>query len=200
MASEPYGLESDDIQFASKIRDRLHYTWLLQEQVRTFQKSVLNVNFSRRELEEAIRGLVAMIPDIWKENDDQWKADYAKATVEVQVDVRQSFSGVKMSFRRCKEKGIEPYKMVKQTDYFVVLQAVFNKLFRMGMLSKREWQEGTTGMPPGETALPKGMNLPEMDAYIKASRERIEKMFEDLDQEPEETPEEEDQESEGEEE
>jgi len=186
MALGPSGLESDDIQFASKIRDRLHYTWLLQEQVRTFQKSVLNVNFSRRELEEAIRGLVAMIPDIWKDNDDQWKADYDKATVEVQVDVRRSFAGVKMSFRRCKEKGIDPFKTVKQTDYFIVLQAVFNKLFRMGMLSKREWQEGTTGMPPGETALPKGMNLPEMDAYIVESRERIERMFEGLDQEPEE--------------
>lgn len=185
MASEPSSLESDDIQFASKIRDRLHYTWLLQEQVRTFQKSVLNVNFSRRELEEAIRGLVSMIPDLWKESDEKWKADYEKATKDVQVDVRQSFAGVKMSFRRCKEKGIEPFKTVKQTDYFIVLQAVFNKLFRMGMLSKREWQEGTTGMPPGETALPKGMNLREMDAYIVESRERIERMFEGLDQEPE---------------
>ena len=187
MASEPSGLESDDIQFASKIRDRLHYTWLLQEQIRTFQKSVLNKQFTRRELEEAIRGLVAMIPDIWKEKDEQWLADHAKATREVEVDCRISFSGVKMSVALCKKKGLPITKKIKVTDYFVVLQAVFNKLFRMGMLSKREWQEGTTGMPPGETALPKGMNLPEMDAYIKASRERIEKMFEDLDQEPEET-------------
>lgn len=195
MASEPSGLESDDIQFASKIRDRLHYTWLLQEQVRTFQKSVMNQLFTRRELEESIRGLVAMIPDIWKETDEKWLADFAKATSEVKVDVRSSFAGVKMSFNRCKEKGIEPFKTVKQTDYFIVLQAVFNKLFRMGMLSKREWQEGTTGMPPGETALPKGMNLQEMDAYVIASRERIERMFEQMDQEPEEG-----QEPEGEEE
>lgn len=192
MAVEPSGLESDDIQFASKIRDRLHYTWLLQEQVRTFQKSVLNKEFTRRELEESIQGLVAMIPDIWKENDQKWLADYAKATKQVQVDVRQSFAGVKMSLKRCKEKGIKPFKTMKQTDYFIVLQAVFNKLFRMGMLSKREWQEGTTGMPPGEVALPKGMNLPEMDAYIIESRARIEAMFEHLDNqpEPEEAPEE----------
>ena len=195
MASEPSGLESDDIQFASKIRDRLHYTWLLQEQVRTFQKSVLNVNYSRREIEEAIRGLVAMIPDIWKENDKQWKTDYDKATTEVIGDGRPSFAGVKMSKELCKERKVPMSKKVKVTDYFIVLQAVFNKLFRMGMLSKREWQEGTTGMPPGETALPKGMNLPEMDANILESRERIEKMFEDLDQEPEE----EGQEQEGEE-
>ena len=94
MTSVPSGLESDDIQFASKIRDRLHYTWLLQEQVRTFQKSVLNKAFTRRELEEAIRGLVAMIPDIWKDNDAQWLADYEKATKEVEVDCRTSFSGV----------------------------------------------------------------------------------------------------------
>ena len=186
MEAAPSALESDDIQFASKIRDRLHYTWLLQEQVRTFQKSVLNVNFSRRELEEAIRGLVAMIPDIWKDNDAQWKTDYDKATKEVEVDCRLSFAGVKMSVELCKKKDLPITKKIKVTDYFVVLQAVFNKLFRMGMLSKREWQEGTTGMPPGETALPKGMNLREMDSYIVESRERIERMFEDLDQEPEE--------------
>jgi len=199
MASEPSGLESDDIQFASKIRDRLHYTWLLQEQVRTFQKSVLNVKFSRREIEESIKGLVAMIPDLWKDNDPKWKKEYAKATTSLTVDIRPSFGAVKMSKSFCKKKGIPMTKKIPRVDYFVVLQAVFNKLFRMGMLSKREWQEGTTGMPPGETALPKGMNLPEMDVYIKASRERIERMFEDLDQEPEEAPTE-GQESEGEEE
>ena len=199
MTSEPYGLESDDIQFASKIRDRLHYTWLLQEQVRTFQKSVLNQLFTRRELEESIRGLVAMIPDIWKDNDQQWLADYAKSMNEVEVDIRPSFAGVKMSESLCKKRGFPMTKKISVPDYFIILQAVFNKLFRMGMLSKREWQEGTTGMPPGETALPKGMNLPEMDAYVKASRERIEQMFEQMDQEPEETPEEEAQEGENQE-
>ncbi len=198
MAQEPSGLESDDIQFASKIRDRLHYTWLLQEQVRTFQKSVLNVKFSRRELEDSIKGLVSMIPDLWKATDEKWLADYQKATTSLTIDIRPSFGAVKASKAYCKKKGIPMTKTIKLVDYFVVLQAVFNKLFRMGMLSKREWQEGTTGMPPGETALPKGMNLPEMDAYIKSNRERIEKMFEDLDQEPEETPEEEGQDPEGE--
>ncbi len=200
MAQEPSGLESDDIQFASKIRDRLHYTWLLQEQVRTFQKSVLNVKFSRRELEDSIKGLVSMIPDLWKEKDEKWLADYKKATTSLTVDVRPSFGAVKMSAEYCKRHKIPMTKTINLVDYFVVLQAVFNKLFRMGMLSKREWQEGTTGMPPGETALPKGMNLPEMDAYIMSSRERIEMMFEDLDQEPEEAPEEEGQEQEREEE
>ncbi len=199
MASEPSGLESDDIQFASKIRDRLHYTWLLQEQVRTFQKSVLNIKFSRRELEDSIKGLVSMIPDLWKVNDQKWLEEYAKASTSLTIDIRPSFGAVKMSKAFCKKMKIPMTKTIKLVDYFVVLQAVFNKLFRMGMLSKREWQEGTTGMPPGETALPKGMNLREMDSYIVESRERIERMFEDLDQEPEEAPEEEGQEAEGEE-
>ena len=190
MTQEPSGLESDDIQFASKIRDRLHYTWLLQEQVRTFQKSVLNIKFSRRELEDSIKGLVSMIPDTWKDNDLKWKEDYEKATTKITLDVRPSFGDVKMSDEYCKRHKIPMTKKIKLVDYFVVLQAVFNKLFRLGMLSKREWQEGTTGMPPGETALPKGMNLREMDSYIVESRERIERMFEDLDQEPEEAPEE----------
>ena len=174
MSESPFsGLESDDPQFASKIRDRLHYTWLLQEQVRTFQKSVLNTDFSRREIEESIQGLVAMIPDIWKEKDEQWLADFDKATNEIILDIRPSFAGVKMDKELCKEKKIPMTKKIKITDYFIVLQAVFNKLFRMGMLSKREWQEATTGMPPGGVALPKGMNLQEMDQYIFKNREKI---------------------------
>lgn len=173
-------LSSDDPQFAAKIRDRLHYTWLLQEQVRTFQKSVVNIDFGRTQLEDAIKGLVAMIPDIWKEKDEEWKADYGKATKEVIVDIRPSFALVKMSKELCRKKGIKMTKKVKITDYFIVLQAVFNKLFRMGMLSKREWTEATTGMPPGETALPEGMNLHEMNNYIFSNRVRIKKQIEDF--------------------
>jgi hypothetical protein len=174
VAENPFSeLSSDDPQFAAKIRDRLHYTWLLQEQVRTFQKSVVNIDYVRTQLEDAIKGLVAMIPDIWKNNDDEWLADYGKATKELIVDIRPSFAGVKMKKELCRERKIPMTKKVKITDYFIVLQAVFNKLFRMGMLSKREWIEGTTGMPPGEVALPKGMNLPEMNQYIFANREKI---------------------------
>jgi len=181
MSENPYqGLESDDIQLASKIRDRLHYTWLLQEQVRTFQKSVLNIDYIRTQLEDAIRGLVAMIPDIWKDTDDQWKLDYGKATTEIIVDIRPSFAGVKMSKELCKKLKKPMTKKQKVIDYFQVLQAVFNKLFRMGMLSKREWIEATTGMPPGETALPEGMNLQEMNKYIFSNREKIKKQIAEM--------------------
>jgi hypothetical protein len=181
LAEDSYGeLSSDDPQFAAKIRDRLHYTWLLQEQVRTFQKSVVNIDFGRTQLEDAIKGLVAMIPDVWKETDEEWKADYGKATKEVTVDIRPSFALVKMSKELCRKKGIQITKKVKITDYFIVLQAVFNKLFRMGMLSKREWTEATTGMPPGETALPEGMNLQEMNNYIFSNRVRIKKQIKDF--------------------
>ena len=31
----------------------------------------------------------------------------------------------------------------------------------MGMVSRREWTEAPTGMPPGEKPLPEGMNLQE---------------------------------------
>jgi hypothetical protein len=174
-------LGSDDPQFAAKIRDRLHYTWLLQEQVRTFQKSVVNIDFSRTQLEESIKGLVSMIPDIWKNDDPEWKADYEKATKELIIDIRPKFAGVRMKNELCKKRGIPITDTIKITDYFIVLQAVFNKLFRMGMLSKREWIEGSTGMPPGETALPEGMNLQEMNQYIFSNRERIKTQIAEMD-------------------
>jgi len=182
LAESPFNqMESDDIQLASKIRDRLHYTWLLQAQVLTFQKSVLNIDYIRTQLEDAIKGLVAMIPDIWKDTDDKWKEEYEKATSEIVVDIRPSFAGVRMSKELCKKLGKQMTKKVKVIDYFVILQAVFNKLFRMGMLSKREWIEATTGMPPGETALPKGMNLQEMNKYIFSNREKIKEQIDEMD-------------------
>jgi len=175
-------LESDDIQLASKIRDRLHYTWMLQTQVLTFQKSVLNIDYIRTQLEDAIRGLVAMIPDIWKDTDDKWKEEYGKATTEIVVDIRPSFSGVRMNKELCKKLGKQMTEKRKVIDYFVILQAVFNKLFRMGMLSKREWIEATTGMPPGETALPEGMNLQEMNKYIFSNREKIKEQIVEMEE------------------
>jgi len=52
----------------------------------------------------------------------------------------------------------------------------------MGMLSKREWIEATTGMPPGETALPEGMNIQEMDKYIFSNREKIKKQIVEMEE------------------
>ena len=200
MSRDPFsGLATDDPQFASKIRDRLHYTWLLQEQIQTFQKGSLNYKFTRRLLDDAIRGLVAMIPDVWKDSDPQWLADFGKATKEIKLDIRPSFAGVKMDKELCKEKKIPMTKKIKVTDYFIVLQAVFNKLFRMGMLTKRDWQEASTGMPPGETALPKGMNLQEMDQYIFLNREKIKVQIAEMEKKASEQSEDSEQSEEGEE-
>jgi len=100
-----------------------------------------------------------MIPKPWVENDEEWKKDMESAKKKIKVDIRPSFAGVKMNKDLCKAKGIKMSKEVEVVDYFKMLHAVFNKLNRLGMISRREWIEAPTGMPPGEKPLPEGMNL-----------------------------------------
>jgi len=176
MAENPFeSLDSDDPSFSLTIKDRLPYTYILTEQIKTFQASCLNKDFSRREIEEAIQGLVNMIPKPWIEQDEEWKKDVEEAKKVVTVDIRPSFAMVKMNKDLCKAKGIEITKDVEVIDYFKLLHAVFNKLNRLGMISRREWTEAPTGMPPGEKPLPEGMNLQEYLASLEEEKEAEEK-------------------------
>lgn len=172
MAENPFkDLESDDPSFTLTIKDRLPYTYILTEQIKTFQASTLNTEYSRREIEEAIKGLVNMIPEPWTKNDEEWEKDVSEAKKKIKVDIRPSFAGIKMKAEICKAKGIPMSKQVEVVDYFKMLHAVFNKLNRLGMISRRDWTEAPTGMPPGEKALPEGMNLQEYIDSLEKEKE-----------------------------
>jgi len=168
LAENPFKeLESDDPSFSLTIKDRLPYTYILTEAIKTVLKSISSLQYSRREIEESIQGLVNMIPGSWVANDEEWKKDMDEAQVKKVVDIRPSFARVKMSKKLCEKKGIQMTKEVIVPDYFKMLHAVFNKLNRLGMISRRDWVEAPTGMPPGEKPLPEGMNLEEYLASLE---------------------------------
>jgi hypothetical protein len=152
-------------QFDLTIRDRLNFPYLLGLQVETFQKSILNKDFSRREIEESIQGLVNVIPTRWK--DKKFKDDLESAKAKVQVDIRPAFAGVRMKKELCEIRKIPIIQETIVIDYFKMLQACIDILDRLGMLSKREYTEAPTGMPFGEEALPEGMNLQEYLASLE---------------------------------
>jgi hypothetical protein len=169
VAENPFSeLESDDPSFALTIKDRMPYTYILTEALKAVLKSIGSLKYSRREIEESIKALVKMIPEPWTRNDAEWKKDMDKAITKIKVDIRPSFAGVKMSKELCKKKKVPMTKQVEVPDYFQMLHAVFNKLNRLGMISRRDWIESPTGMPPGAKALPEGMNLEE---YIESLKE-----------------------------
>lgn len=133
----------------------------MTKQTQAFQAITVNFKASRNQIDHAIRGLVEMIPDPWIVNDADWQQDVAKAKQKITVDVRPIFAGVKLSPELCEKRGIPITKEVDVVDYFQMLHAVFNKLNRLGMLTRKEWTEAPTGMPPGAKALPEGFNLQE---------------------------------------
>jgi hypothetical protein len=157
--------QSLDKSFDLTIRDRLNFPFLLGEQVTTFQKAILNKDYSRREIEEAIKGLQNLIPSRWE--DEQFKNDLAKAKTTIKLDIRPRFAGVSMDRKLCEEQGIPIEQEIEVLDYFPVLKACIDLLDRLGMLSKREHTESVTGMPFGEIPLPEGMNRQEYLASLE---------------------------------
>lgn len=157
--------EIKDISFNLTIRDKINFPFLLAEQITTFQKAILNIEYSRREIEESIQGMVAMIPTRWE--DEDYQKDKKGAVKIFTIDNRPSFAGVRSSKEYCKARGIKLTRKETRPDYFKLLHAVIDLLDRRGMLSKREFTEQTTGMPEGEEALPEGMNLQEYLASLE---------------------------------
>ena len=116
------------------LKDRLNFPYLLANQILTFQKAILNMEFSEREIREAIEGFVHLIPENWK--DDKWNKAVEKATIKQKVDLRPDFCGVKPSPEYCDENGITAFKEINTFDYYKMFQACINLLDRKKMLSR----------------------------------------------------------------
>ena len=161
MSENPFeSLESDDPTFALTVRDRLPYAYILTKQIQNFQQANINQkDFFSQDVQNAIRGLVKMIPESWTRSDEEWQDDMKKAIIKKKIDIRPKFGDVRASKELCKKNGWQMFKIIEIPDYFQLLQTVINKLNRLGMITRKEWTEAPTGMPKGETSLPEGMNL-----------------------------------------
>lgn len=127
------------------IRDKLNAPYLLASQILTVQKAVLNTEFSKEEIKEAVMGLLALIPDTWK--DKEFEDELEKAKVTIKIDVRPMWCGVRGSLEYCKKAGIEPYKYKTSFDSFKVFHACINLLQRRGLMSEVTRIEKTEGVP-----------------------------------------------------
>ena len=116
------------------LKDRLNFPYLLANQILTFQRSLLAIEFTEREIRDTIEGFVHMIPESYK--DDKFKADMKKATILKKIDLRPKFCGQPATIEVCEQLGIPIFKEVTTFDYYDLFQACMNLLQRRHMLTK----------------------------------------------------------------
>lgn len=128
-------MSSQEFEAQLTLKDRLNFPYLLANQILTFQKAILNLEYSEREIREAIEGFVHLIPNPWK--DEAWQKDFEEAVITRKKDLRPIVAGnIRMSEETCKELGIEAFKEEKVFDYYKMFQACIDLLNRKKMLSK----------------------------------------------------------------
>lgn len=125
------------------VRDRLNLPYLLANQILTYQRVIPNFSYSLPEIQEAIGGLVAMIPKSW--HDEQWSDDLEKSITTIKTDLRPRWCGKPISIEATEKLGITPFKETKIYDYKKLFHACINLLDRRGLLSRREYVEEMTG-------------------------------------------------------
>lgn len=115
------------------LKDRINYPYILSSQLLTIQEAILGHN--EKDIQEAIDGLVAIIPSSYKNlKDDPFLKDLKAAkTVKVQ---KEYWCGIPLD-------GSE--HEVETEDYFKKLQACTDLLSRRGMLSRTVFTEVRTG-------------------------------------------------------
>ena len=117
------------------IKGKLDFPYLLARQIITYQQAILNTEHSEREIQEAINGLVEMIPESWK--DSEWEKEIKEANVEEKVDVGPPVAGsIRMDEATCLSLGIPKWKIVKTKDSNKLFHSCIDLLNRRGMLSR----------------------------------------------------------------
>ena len=117
------------------IKGKIDFPYLLARQIITYQQAILNTEHSQREIQEAINGLVEMLPASWK--DAEWEKEIKEAEVEEKVDVAPLVAGsIRMNEETCLSLGIPKWKIVKTNDSNKLFHSCIDLLDRRGMLSR----------------------------------------------------------------
>lgn len=148
MSSKYHGTTQDELlamfpDASLTHRDRLNFPFLIASQILTFQRAILNLEFSAEEIREAVEGLVHLIPTKWK--DQAFDDDLNKARIELTEDIRPRFCGIPASMEYCRKRHMPTLRIVRTFDYYEVFQACMNLLDRRGLLSRRIYKEIMTG-------------------------------------------------------
>lgn len=127
-------MSATEVEAELTLKDRLNFPYLLANQILTFQKAILNLEFSDREIREAIEGFVHLIPEAWK--DTKFEDEMKAAQTKTKIDIRPSFCGITASEKFCETHGIKAFREEETFDYYKMFQACINLLNRKKLLSR----------------------------------------------------------------
>ena len=131
---------------ALTIKDRLNFPYLIARQIITYQQAILTTEHSEREIQEAINGLVELVPDSWK--GEEWKKETKEAKIKRKIDIRPIVAGnIRMSEEVCKELGIPAFREEEGWDSNKLFHCVINLLDRRGLISRKTKYEDIPGEP-----------------------------------------------------
>jgi len=116
------------------LKDKVNFPYILANQMLTFQRALLALEYSEREIRETVEGFVSMIPSDWK--DDKFNEDLKASLIDKKVDVRPRFCGVAASLETCEKLGVPAFKMEIGIDYYDRFQACIDLLNRRGLISQ----------------------------------------------------------------
>ena len=137
-------MSEKDFEAQLTLKDRLNFPYLLANQILTFQKAILNLEFSEREIRESIEGFIHLIPDDWK--DDEFQKEMNATKIKQKKDMRPQITGtVRMSEKACRELGIPAFVEEEVLDYYKIFQACINLLKRKGLISQVITTDKATG-------------------------------------------------------
>lgn len=134
--------ESEHGEFEAQLtlKDRMNFPYLFANQILTFQKALLAEEYSEREIQEAIKGFVNMIPSTWE--DDKFKQDLETASRKVEVDVRPVVvPGIRLNPEVCEELGLPTVEVEEEIDYYKMFRACIDLLDRRGLTSHKTYTE-----------------------------------------------------------
>lgn len=132
-------MSEDQQNVGLMLGERMNWQYILGVNVLKLDDSLVREEGfqSEQQVREAVLSLYDKIPKAWK--DDEWNKDMEEAFIEVTIDLRPIWCGVRVGepkFR--KEKKVRPHRMYR---------AIVNLFNRRGMLSKRIFQENMVPTP-----------------------------------------------------
>jgi hypothetical protein len=133
--------------FQLTLKDKVNFPYILANLMLTFQKSILALEFSDREIRECVEGFVATIPSDWM--DDRFRKDLDESKIKVKVDIRPRFCGIPATEQVCKELGVPAFKEKISVDYFLRFHACIDLLNRKGLISEKTKTEKVEGVRYG---------------------------------------------------
>jgi hypothetical protein len=128
-----------------QIHDRLDWNNVLKEQVENILESIGDNDQDIEDVTQGILTLEHLIPSIWKDTDQQWGEDYKASQVVEYIDVRVRDCGVPLSMQWHIDNGLEIKQEQVSQNYFALLQACVDLLYRRGLIQRVRLIERASG-------------------------------------------------------